>query len=135
MALRIPVQKDIGEYSEKIVGGLSLRTMACGAIGLAVGGGVYAATAFGLGLDTKIAVYPTFIAAVPAFACAFWKPFGMKLEALAPLVWRHAMEEETLLYAPCAPRCESGVIPGTPKGRARKAPFKRKAEARGPYEQ
>ena len=33
MALRIPVQKDIGEYEEKIVGKMSLRTLACVSIG------------------------------------------------------------------------------------------------------
>ena len=33
MALRIPVQKDIGEYEEKIVGKMSLRTLACVSLG------------------------------------------------------------------------------------------------------
>lgn len=33
MALHMPVQKDIGEYEEKIVGKMTLRTIACLALG------------------------------------------------------------------------------------------------------
>ena len=29
MSLQIPIQKDIGEYEEKIVGKLSFRTLVC----------------------------------------------------------------------------------------------------------
>ena len=45
MALRIPVQKDIGEYEEKIVGKMSLRTLACVSLGFgsAVGAAAFVA--------------------------------------------------------------------------------------------
>ena len=33
MSLQIPIQKDIGEYDEKIVGKLTLRTLCCLALG------------------------------------------------------------------------------------------------------
>ena len=45
MALRIPVQKDIGEYEEKIVGKMSLRTLACVSLGF---GSAVGAAAFGV---------------------------------------------------------------------------------------
>ena len=48
MALRIPVQKDIGEYEEKIVGKMSLRTLAC--VSLGFGSAVGAAAFVHLGL-------------------------------------------------------------------------------------
>ena len=35
MSLQIPIQKDIGEYQEKIVGKMSLRTLACVSLGFA----------------------------------------------------------------------------------------------------
>ena len=37
MSLQIPIQKDIGEYEEKIVGKLSFRTLVCVAGGLRIG--------------------------------------------------------------------------------------------------
>ena len=40
MALRIPVQKDIGEYEEKIVGKMSLRTLACVSLGFGSAGAI-----------------------------------------------------------------------------------------------
>ncbi len=47
MALRIPVQKDIGEYEEKIVGKMSLRALACVSLGF---GSAVGAAAFVLSL-------------------------------------------------------------------------------------
>lgn len=37
MSLQIPIQKDIGEYEEKIVGKLSFRTLVCVAGRLRIG--------------------------------------------------------------------------------------------------
>lgn len=53
MALRIPVQKDIGEYEEKIVGKMSLRTLAC--VSLGFGSAVGAAAFVHLGLRADVA--------------------------------------------------------------------------------
>ena len=64
MALRIPVQKDIGEYEEKIVGKMSLRTLAC--VSLGFGSAVGAAAFVHLGLHADAALGGT--RALPAAA-------------------------------------------------------------------
>lgn len=137
MALRIPVQKDIGEYEEKIVGGLTLRTMCCIALGFAAAAGLAALAYFVLGLDIEQVVYPMFIIALPFMAVGFWKPFGLRLEEFAPLFARHMAGSQVLTYEPCARvgEVESGPVPGEMTKKARKAVFKKGAELYEPSEE
>lgn len=58
MALRIPVQKDIGEYEEKIVGKMSLRTLACVSLGFGSAVGAAAFVHLGLHADVADAAFP-----------------------------------------------------------------------------
>lgn len=51
--LSVRVQKDIGEYTEKIVGKLSARTLACLAGGLASAVGAAALCQFALGIEVR----------------------------------------------------------------------------------
>ena len=52
MSLQIPIQKDIGEYDEKIVGKLTLRTLCCLALGFSAA--VAAAAVLHLGLKADV---------------------------------------------------------------------------------
>ena len=136
MALRIPVQKDIGEYEEKIVSGLTLRTMCCLALAFSASAGVAAFTYFVVGASVEAAVYPMFLVAVPFMAVGFWKPFGLKLEQFAPLFARHVLEPQVLTYEPCTKpaMAESGPVPGEMTKKAAKAVWRKGAELYEPEE-
>ena len=57
MSLQIPIQKDIGEYQEKIVGKMSLRTLACVSLGFASAIAAAAIVYFGPVSYTHLDVY------------------------------------------------------------------------------
>ena len=97
MALRIPVQKDIGEYEEKIVGKMSLRTLACVSLGFGSAVGAAAFVHLGLHADVADAAFPIMLCSMPFWLAGFWRPFGMRAEELLPLL---AVEEEVLSVQP-----------------------------------
>ena len=84
MALRIPVQKDIGEYEEKIVGKMSLRTLACVSLGFGSAVGAAALVHLGLHADVADAAFPIMLCSMPFWLAGFWRPFGMRAEELLP---------------------------------------------------
>ena len=84
MALRIPVQKDIGEYEEKIVGKMSLRTLACVSLGFGSAVGAAAFVHLGLHADVADAAFPIMLCSMPFWLAGFWRPFGMRAEELLP---------------------------------------------------
>ena len=83
MALRIPVQKDIGEYEEKIVGKMSLRTLACVSLGFGSAVGAAAFVHLGLHADVADAAFPIMLCSMPFWLAGFWRPFGMRAEKFA----------------------------------------------------
>ena len=74
MALRIPVQKDIGEYEEKIVGKMSLRTLACVSLGFGSAVGAAAFVHLGLRADVADAAFPIMLCSMPFWLAGFWRP-------------------------------------------------------------
>ena len=135
MALRIPVQKDIGEYEEKIVGKMSLRTLACVSLGFGSAVGAAAFVHLGLRADVADAAFPIMLCSMPFWLAGFWRPFGMKLEEFLPLLWEHSMNSQTMLYdtgdalAGCA--C-TGPVAGKPSRKARRRAKRKGAEVHGP---
>ena len=73
MALRIPVQKDIGEYEEKIVGKMSLRTLACVSLGFGSAVGAAAFVHLGLHADVADAAFPIMLCSMPFWLAGFWR--------------------------------------------------------------
>ena len=67
MSLQIPIQKDIGEYEEKIVGKLSFRTLVCVAGGFGSAILVAAICHFWIGIEVADAAFPVMCASIP-----FW---------------------------------------------------------------
>ena len=63
--LSVSVHKDIGEYTEKVVGKLSARTLACTAGGLGAAVGAAAAAYFGLGIPVADATLPVMACSMP----------------------------------------------------------------------
>lgn len=128
MSLQIPIQKDIGEYEEKVVGKLSFRTLVCVAGGFASAIAAAALCHFWLGIEVSDAALPVVCASIPFWLSGFWRPFGMRAEKFAPLFFDHAFRDQKLLYScPSAPGLE-GVTPGHPSRKARKQARKKGAE-------
>ena len=115
MALRIPVQKDIGEYEEKIVGKMSLRTLACVSLGFGSAVGAAAFVHLGLHADVADAAFPIMLCSMPFWLAGFWRPFGMRAEELLPLLAAHELSP--------LPRREPsrGLAAPGPPGTAREA--------------
>ena len=101
MSLRIAVQKDIGEYEEKIVGKMSLRTLVCVGAGFAGAIATAAFIHFALGADVSNAAPIVMLSSMPFWLAGFWRPFGMRAEEFLPLLWRHAARNQKLTYEPC----------------------------------
>ena len=98
MGLSVTVHKDIGEYQEKVVGKLSLRTLACVAGGLSVSVAVAAALHFLAGIDPSDASLPVMACSMPFWLMGFWRPHGMRAERFCPLLAEHALTDCRLAY-------------------------------------
>lgn len=135
MSLQIPVQKDIGEYEEKIVGKLSLRTLVCVALGFASAIAVAAFIYFGLGIEVSNVAFPVMCASLPFWLAGFWRPFGMRLETFLPLFASHSLDEQVLLHRNHQDPQMGRVEPGKPKRPARRAAKRKGAELNEPTKQ
>ena len=132
MSLQIPIQKDIGEYEEKIVGKMSLRTLACVSLGFGSAVGAAAFVHLGLHADVADAAFPIMLCSMPFWLAGFWRPFGMRAEKFAPLLADHLLKDQRLLYtSPAAPGV-TGPSRGKPKRRARRLAKRKGAEAHEP---
>lgn len=102
MSLQIPIQKDIGEYQEKIVGKMSFRTLVCvvGGFGSAIAAACTVYLVFGIPVSN--ATLPVMAAALPFWLAGFWRPYGMKLENFLPLFADHHLNIQHMQYRPCA---------------------------------
>lgn len=135
MSLQIPIQKDIGEYEEKIVGKLSFRTLLCivGGFGSAIA--VAALCYFALGIEVSNAAFPVMCASMPFWLAGFWRPFGMKAEEFVPLFMDHHLSDQKLLYTCPKNRSIEAPMPGKPSRKARRAVRKKGAEGHEPTKQ
>lgn len=102
MSLQIPIQKDIGEYDEKIVGKLTLRTLCCLALGFSAAVAVAAVLQWGLKVDVSAMTLPIMAAALPFWLAGFCKPYGLPFERFVPLLASHALNNQSLVYRSCA---------------------------------
>ena len=127
MALRIPVQKDIGEYEEKIVGKMSLRTLACVSLGFGSAVGAAAFVHLGLHADVADAAFPIMLCSMPFWLAGFWRPFGMRAEELLPLLAAHEL-------SPAAARVRALPRREPPRGLAAPGPPGAAREAQGKEE-
>ena len=132
MSLQIPIQKDIGEYEEKIVGKLSFRTLVCVAGGFGSAILVTAICHFWIGIEVADAAFPVMCASIPFWLAGFWRPFGMRAEKFAPLLFSHHMKDQRLLYESLAPKHLTLIERGAPSRRAKRMSRRKGAEANEP---
>jgi hypothetical protein len=132
--LSVTVHKDIGEYTEKIVGKLSARTLACTAGGIGAAVGTAAFVYLGLGIPVSDATMPVMAASMPFWLLGFWRPRGLKAEEFLPLYLDHALDDGVVTY-------RTGSDPAGMAGdiacektdrRARRAAARKGAERREP---
>lgn len=102
MSLQIPIQKDIGEYDEKIVGKLTLRTLCCLALGFSAAVAVAAVLHLGLKVDVSAMTLPIMAAALPFWLAGFCKPYGLPFERFVPLLASHAFHILVVCFDPVA---------------------------------
>lgn len=129
--LSVRVQKDIGEYTEKIVGKLSARTLACLAGGLASAVGTAAICQFALGIEVRNAALPVMCASLPFWLAGFWRPHHMKLEKFVPLWLDFQLEGQRILYrsTPMLEGAQASPVPGRPSRKAKRKAKRKGAEA------
>lgn len=132
MSLQIPIQKDIGEYEEKIVGKLSFRTLVCVAGGFGSAILVAAICHFWIGIEVADAAFPVMCASIPFWLAGFWRPFRMRAEKFAPLLFSHHMKDQRLLYESLAPKHLTLIERGAPSRRAKRMSRRKGAEANEP---
>ena len=132
--LTAPVHKDIGEYTEKVVGKRSARTLACGAGGIASSFAAAAGSYFLLGIQVSDATLPVMAASMPFWLLGFWRPRGLKAEEYVPMRLDHMLSDGKLAYeAGCGPRLIAGERTETrPDRRAVRAARRKGAERRAP---
>ena len=135
--LHAPIYKDIGEYTEKVVGKLSARTLLCVAGGIATSFAVAAFCELGLGIDAADAAdaaLPVMAASMPFWLLGFWRPKGLKAEEYVPMCLNHWLDDGVIAYEP---GCRIDKIAGPVKAnkasrRARRAARRKGAERRAP---
>ena len=135
MSLQIPVQKDIGEYEEKIVGKLSLRTLVCVTLGFASAIATAAIIYFWVGIEVSNAAFPVMCASLPFWLAGFWRPFGMRLEQFIPRFAAHHLDDQSLLYRSPTDPAIAAVKTGKTNRRARRAAKRKGAELHEPTNQ
>lgn len=130
MSLQIPIQKDIGEYEEKIVGKLTLRTLCCLALGFSAAVAVAALLHLGLKVDVSAMTFPIMAAALPFWLAGFCKPYGMPFEKFVPLLASHTLNCQALVYRSCA-AIEKAPYPNRKKPRKKARREKRAFRKKG----
>lgn len=130
MSLQIPIQKDIGEYDEKIVGKLTLRTLCCLALGFSAAVAVAAVLRLGLKVDVSAMTLPIMAAALPFWLAGFCKPYGLPFERFVPLLASHALNNQSLVYRSCA-AIEKASYPSGKKPRKKTQHEKRAFRKKG----
>lgn len=93
MAIKVKVPKEIKDYQEKIIGGLSWRQLACVAVTglLAVGLGLLSIFVFHLSIDD--ASWGIIVVCMPPMALGFIRPKGMALEKYLGIMLRHMWKQ------------------------------------------
>ena len=138
MSLQIPIQKDIGEYQEKIVGKMSLRTLVCVTAGFASAIAVACIVYFCLHIEVGNATLPVMAAALPFWLAGFWRPYGMKLEEFLPLLIDHHIGSKRPCFSTqslTAPFEATGPEPGKPSRKSARKAKRKEAELREPSKQ
>jgi len=87
MSIEVRIPKEITEYKEKIIFGLSIRQLICFTVAITLGVGTYILVTKWSNAD--IASYVVIIEVMPIFAIGFIKKNGFTFEKYAAMMFRH----------------------------------------------
>lgn len=96
MSVEVSIPKEITEYKEKILFGLSIRQLIFFSIALVVGVGVYFLSLFHLGKD--LASYLTIIVVMPIFAVGFLQKDGYTFDKYIKIMLQHKFKRSKRYY-------------------------------------
>jgi hypothetical protein len=96
--LSVPIQKDIGEYEEKIVGGLTIRTFIALVIGCALGAAEGLVGHYLMHIDIDSLSIFIFVTVMAAFAAGYVKPLDMPMKDALPFLIRQNLTGMPLKY-------------------------------------
>jgi hypothetical protein len=95
--LQVEIRKDITEYQEKIIAGLSLRQLAYGSAAVVVGIGSFFLLKQ-LGMRMEDAGFIVILASAPLFAFGFVRPEGEPLEKYLGRMFRYSFFPKRRVY-------------------------------------
>lgn len=98
--LSVAVHKDVSEYEPKIIGKLTLRSLACIAAAVIVTIIVAAYCTCVLALDSTIVMYISLTLSIPFWLMGFFKPKGLKFEVYAKYWLDYNMHDKKVFYVP-----------------------------------
>lgn len=94
--LYVKVPKEIKEYEEKIIAGLSWRNIIWGLLAIVLG--MIAFFLFKGILGESITSYIVMALVIPCFACGFLKVQDMSYDRYLMFIWKYYTKKQTLLY-------------------------------------
>lgn len=98
MAIEVKIPKEITEYKEKIIFGLSIRQLVCFSIAIVLSISAYLLCTKIIGLSTEIAGYIVIFLSMPLLAMGFVRPNGMNFEKYAVLMLRYKFGHKVRKY-------------------------------------
>ena len=120
MSITVMIPKEITDYEEKIIFGLSLRKLGCLTLAAAVGGGTYLLCVKALGLTMDATSYVIILETLPLMAIGFITINGMRLERYIALVLRHTFGVNRLAYKT---ELVIDALPAAPGDKERKSKY------------
>lgn len=98
MSIEVRIPKEITEYKEKILFGLSIRQLICFSSAILLCVGTYILLVNFLGLSKDIVSYIVIIEAMPLLAAGFIKKNGLTFEKYAKLFLKHKFGTKKRTY-------------------------------------
>lgn len=98
MSIEVRIPKEIMEYKEKILFGLTIRQLLCFAAAIALGTGSYLLLKMYIGKE--VASYVVIFEVIPIFALGFFRKNGFTFEKYVKLMLRHKLGRNRRKYQP-----------------------------------
>ncbi|HBP65248.1 MAG TPA: hypothetical protein DD730_13510 [Desulfosporosinus sp.] len=97
MSIEVRIPKEITEYKEKIIFGLSIRQLICFTVAITLGVGTYIFVTKWSNAD--VASYVVIVEVMPIFAIGFIKKNGFTFEKYAAMMFQHKCGRNRRWYA------------------------------------
>ena len=96
--IEVRIPKEITDYHEKILGGMSIRQLVCFGTALVLGVGSFLLLTFVVGLSMEITSYIVMLETMPLMALGFIRPSGMTFEKYVAIFLQYKLGTQIRLY-------------------------------------